>query len=183
VVIWAASVGIVINTGTALLFLPARKGDLNARAAFLHMLADAGVSAGVVVAGLAMLATGFLWIDPIVSLAVVAVIGLGTWGVLRESLDLALDAVPSGIDRGAVEDYLAALPGVTAVHDLHIWGVSTMQTALTAHLVKPDPAGDDALLARICEELAHRFGIAHATVQWERGDGTHVCRLEPPDVI
>lgn len=183
VVMWAAGVGIVVNAGTALLFLRVRKGDLNARAAFLHLMADAGVSAGVVVAGLAMLATGFLWIDPIVSLAVVAVIGFGTWGVLRESMDLALDAVPSGIDRNAVEAYLAALPGVTAVHDLHIWGVSTMQTALTAHLVKPDPVGDDALLARICEELAHRFGIAHATLQWERADGTHVCRLQSPDVI
>ena len=183
VVMWAAGVGIVVNAGTALLFVRVRRDDLNARAAFLHMAADAGVSAGVVVAGFAMLATGFLWIDPLVSLVVVAAVGLGTWGILRESLDLALDAVPNGIDRHAVETYLATLPGVTAVHDLHIWGVSTTQTALTAHLVKPDPAGDDALLARICEDLAHRFGIAHATLQWERGDGTHVCRLEPPDVV
>jgi cobalt-zinc-cadmium efflux system protein len=183
VVMWAAGVGIVVNAGTALLFLPIRKGDLNARAAFLHMAADAGVSAGVVVAGLAMVSTGLLWIDPLVSLAVVAAVGFGTWGVLRESLDLVLDAVPGGVDRAAVEAYLAGLPGVTAVHDLHIWGMSTTQTALTAHLVKPDPAGDDALLARICEDLAHRFGIAHATLQWERGDGTHVCRLESPHVI
>lgn len=183
VVMWAAGVGIVVNAGTALLFLPVRKGDLNARAAFVHMVADAGVSAGVVVAGLAMLATGFLWIDPLVSLVVVAAVAFGTWGVLRESLDLALDAVPSCVDRSAVEAYLAALPGVTAVHDLHIWGMSTTQTALTAHLVKPDPTGDDALLARICEDLAHRFGIVHATLQWERGDGTHVCRQESPHVV
>jgi len=183
VVMWAAGAGIVVNAGTALLFVRVRKGDLNARAAFLHMAADAGVSAGVVLAGLAMLTTGYLWIDPIVSLAVVAAIGLGTWGVLRESLDLALDAVPRGVDREAVEAYLAGLPGITAVHDLHIWGMSTTQTALTAHLVKPDAAGDDALLACICEELAQRFGIEHATVQRERGDGTHVCRLEPHDVI
>ncbi len=183
VVMWAAGAGIVVNAGTALLFVRVRKGDLNARAAFLHMAADAGVSAGVVLAGLAMLTTGYLWIDPVVSLAVVAAIGLGTWGVLRESLDLALDAVPRGVDREAVEAYLAGLPGITAVHDLHIWGMSTTQTALTAHLVKPDTAGDDALLACICEQLARRFGIEHATVQWERGDGTHVCRLEPHDVI
>jgi cobalt-zinc-cadmium efflux system protein len=147
------------------------------------MAADAGVSAGVVVAGFAMRATGAAWIDPVVGLFVVAAIAVGTWGVLRESLDLALDAVPRGIDRDAVEAYLCGLPGVTAVHDLHIWGMSTTENALTAHLVKPDPSGDDALLARICEDLGRRFGIAHATLQYERGDGTHVCRLEPPDVV
>jgi len=183
VVMWAAAVGIVINAGTALLFLPSSKRDLNARAAFLHMAADAAVSAGVVAAGVAILVTGRTWIDPAVSLVVVAAIGVGTWGVLRESLDLALDAVPRGIDRSAVEAYLAGLPGITAVHDLHIWGMSTTETALTAHLVKPDPCGDDALLARICEDLSSRFGIGHATLQWERDDGTHVCRLRSPDVV
>lgn len=183
VVMWAAAAGIVVNTGTALLFLRQRKSDLNARAAFVHMLADAGVSAGVVVAGLMIRATGLPWIDPAVGLVVVAAIGVGTWGVLREALDLALDAVPRGIDRDAVEAYLHGLPGVLAVHDLHIWGTSTTHTALTAHLVKPDPTGDDALLARICEDLESRFGIAHATVQWERRDGTHACRLESPHVI
>jgi cobalt-zinc-cadmium efflux system protein len=182
VVMWAAGAGIVVNGGTALLFLR-RRTDLNARAAFLHMASDAGVSAGVVVAGVAMRATGAAWIDPAVGLVVVAAIAAGTWGVLRESLDLVLDAVPRGVDRDAVEAYLTSLPGVTAVHDLHIWGMSTTESALTAHLVKPDPSGDDALLARICEDLARRFGIAHATLQWERGDGSHVCRLASPDVV
>lgn len=183
VVMWAAGAGIAVNAGTALLFLRRRHSDLNARAAFVHMVGDAGVSAGVVVAGVAMRATGAAWIDPFVGLVVVAAIAAGTWGVLRESLDLVLDAVPRGVDRDAVETYLASLPGVTAVHDLHIWGMSTTENALTAHLVKPDPSGDDALLARICEDLVRRFGIAHATLQWERADGTHVCRLEPPDVV
>jgi len=182
VVMWVAAAGILVNGGTALLFLR-RRSDLNARAAFVHMVGDAGVSAGVVAAGFAMRATGLGWIDPVVGLIVVAAIAVGTWGVLRESLDLVLDAVPRGVDRDAVEAYLASLPGVTAVHDLHIWGMSTTENALTAHLVKPDPSGDDALLARICEDLARKFGISHATLQWERGDGSHVCRLAPPDVV
>ena len=174
-VIWVAAAGVVLNTATALLFVAGRKRDLNLRAAFLHMAADAAVSAGVVVAAVVMLRTGWMWLDPTVSLVIAAVILVGTWGLLRESVDLALAAVPAGIDPAAVEAYLGGLPGVTAVHDLHIWGMSTTESALTAHLVKPDPRDDDELLARACRELHDRFGIGHATLQWERGGHPAPC--------
>lgn len=183
VVVLVASIGIVVNTATAMLFMSGRKRDLNIRGAFLHMAADAGISAGVVVAGLVIGATGLAWIDPLVSLAIVGVIAVGTWDLLRDSLNLALDAVPKGIDPDEVEAYLLGLPGVTAVHDMHIWGMSTTETALTAHLVKPDHRGDDELLARICSGLHERFGIDHATLQWERGDGSEPCRFEPKGVL
>ena len=182
-VIWVALVGIVINTATALLFLAGRKDDLNIRGAFLHMAADAGVSLGVVLAGIAIIFTGWQWLDPTVSLVIVAVILLGTWGLLRDSVNLALDAVPEGIDAEAVTAYLAALPGVAEVHDLHIWGMSTTETALTAHLVIPGIRDGDALLARVCAELHDRFGIEHATVQVERGDPAHPCTLASGEVV
>ncbi len=174
-VIWVAAAGVVLNTATALLFVAGRKRDLNLRAAFLHMAADAAVSAGVVAAGFVMLRTGWMWLDPTVSLVIAAVILVGTWGLLRESVDLALAAVPAGIDPAAVEAFLGGLPGVTAVHDLHIWGMSTTESALTAHLVKPDPRDDDELLARACRELHDRFGIGHTTLQWERGGHPAPC--------
>jgi cobalt-zinc-cadmium efflux system protein len=158
----------VINTITALLFRSGRKNDLNIRGAFLHMAADAAVSAGVAVAGSVILLSGWLWLDPALSLIIAAVILVGTWGLLRESVNLALDAVPAGIDREAVEIYLKSLPGVSAVHDLHIWGLSTSESALTAHLVKAAPADDDALIAQASRELHERFKIAHTTLQWER---------------
>jgi cobalt-zinc-cadmium efflux system protein len=163
-----AGIGFVINASTAMLFLSSRKNDLNARGAFLHMAADAAVSLGVVAAGAAILATGWAWLDPAVSLVIAVVILFGTWGLLKESLDLSLDAVPVGIDAAAVGACLAALPGVTAVHDLHVWAMSTTEVALTAHLIKPDPVGDDALIARATRELHDRFGINHVTLQWER---------------
>lgn len=169
-IIWVALIGIVINTATALLFMSGRKNDLNIRGAFLHMAADAAVSAGVVIAGIAILYTGWNWIDPVVSLVIAAVILIGTWGLLRESVDLALHAVPEGIDPQAVNTYLESLPGVTAVHDLHIWGMSTTEAALTAHLVKPDHSDDDELIARASKELHEHFGIEHTTLQWERDD-------------
>lgn len=172
-IIWVALIGIIINTATAMLFISGRKDDLNIRGAFLHMAADAAVSAGVVIAGIAILYTGWNWIDPVVSLIIAAVILAGTWGLLRESVDLALHAVPEGIDPQKVTSYLEGLPGVTAVHDLHIWGMSTTEAALTAHLVKPDHLNDDELIARASKELHDHFGIEHTTLQWERD--TEVC--------
>jgi len=169
-IIWVATAGIVVNTATALLFLRGSHHDVNIRGAFLHMAADAAVSLGVVVAGVAIYFTHWLWIDPAISLVIAAVILLSTWGVLRESLDLALDAVPKGIEPRAVEEYLAALPGVSEVHDLHIWGLSTTEAALTAHLVMPEVTYEDALLLQITRELHDRFGIEHSTLQVERGN-------------
>ena len=183
VVILVAAVGVVINTVTALLFAAGRKGDLNIRGAFFHMAADAGVSAGVVAAGLGMVVTGWSWLDPAISLAIVAVILWGTWGLLRDSVNLALDAVPEGIESGTVQAYLGELPGVAEVHDLHIWGMSTTDVALTAHLVKPALEDDDALIARASRELRQRFGIEHATLQLERGRGGIPCHLAPADVV
>ena len=167
-VIIVAAIGVVINTATALLFLSGRKTDLNIRGAFLHMAADAGVSAGVVLAGVVILTTGWPWIDPVVSLTITAIILVGTWGLLRDSFNLALDAVPAGIDPEAVKTYLSDLPGVTGVHDLHIWAMSTSETALTVHLVKPDAGDDDTLIEQASRELHDRFGIEHITIQWER---------------
>ena len=176
-----AAIGVLINGATALLFVKGRERDLNIKGAFLHMAADTGVSAGVILAGLAINLTGAQWIDPTVSLLIVVVIAIGTWGLLRDSLSLSLDGVPREIDPTAVENYLLALPGVTKVHDLHIWAMSTTETALTAHLVKPDAEIDDALLARICDELHHRFGIGHATIQLEKGET--LCRQESHQTI
>lgn len=178
-----AAVGILVNGITAWLFMSGQKQDLNIRGAFLHMAADAAVSLGVVLAALAMHFTGWLWLDPAVSLLIVLVIVVGTWGLLRESLNLALDAVPEGIHPAEVEVYLATLPGIAAVHDLHIWGMSTTDVALTVHLVKPDAKLDDALLARICKELHDRFGIEHTTVQFEVGDTDHPCGQAPAEVV
>lgn len=182
-VIWVALVGIAINTATALLFMAGRKGDLNIRGAFLHMAADAAVSAGVVVAGFAMLATGWLWLDPVVSLLIVAVIVWSTWGLLRDSVNLALDAVPEGIEVGAVKQYLNDLPAVSEVHDLHIWAMSTTETALTAHLVRSVPTCDDALLAQACRELHDTFGIEHVTLQFETGSAAHPCGQAAEDTV
>lgn len=178
-----AAIGIVINTATALMFMRGSKDDLNARGAFLHMAADAAVSAGVVLAALLMMLTGWLWIDSVTSLLIVAVIVLGTWGLLRDSLDMALDAAPRGVDPGQVRDWLAGRPGVAEVHDLHIWAMSTTETALTVHLVRPAAADHDQFLHDICSELASRFKIGHATLQIEHGDGAHACRLAPADVV
>ena len=182
-VIAVAAVGILINGATAWLFASGRKGDVNIRGAFLHMAADAAVSLGVVVAGVVMMYSGRLWIDPAVSLGIVAVIAIGTWGLLRESLDLALDAVPSGIEPAEVQAYLESLPGVVEVHDLHIWGMSTTEAVLTAHLVLPGLTDDDALLAKACHELHDRFGIHHATIQLEHGSEDYPCHLAPGHVV
>jgi cobalt-zinc-cadmium efflux system protein len=169
--IWVAAVGVAVNGLTASLFIGGRKGDLNVRGAFLHMTADAAVSAGVVVAGFVILYTGWMLIDPISSLAIVAIILLGTWGLLRDSISLVLDAVPRGIDSVAVQRFLEQLPGVAAIHHLHVWGLSTTETACTAHVVKREPQLDDDLLKQIAHELQERFGIEHTTIQFERCDG------------
>lgn len=180
-VIWVAAIGMAVNATTAFLFAAGRKGDINIRGAFLHMLADALVSLGVVVAGGAILWTGWTWLDPAAGLAVGAVIIAGTWSLLAESVNLAVAAVPNHIDSRAVEAFLAGQPGVDAVHDLHIWAMSTTETALTAHLVRPN-GSDDALLADITSGLKARFGIGHVTLQIER-DEAHACPLAPADVV
>ncbi|MBE9125425.1 MULTISPECIES: cation diffusion facilitator family transporter [unclassified Coleofasciculus] len=177
-IIVVAAVGVVINTVTALLFMSGRKEDLNIRGAFLHMAADALVSVGVVLAGVAILTTGWLWFDPIVSLIIVVVVVVGTWQLLRDSLRLALDAVPAGIEPQAVRTYLTERPGVAQVHDLHIWAMSTTETALTAHLVMPQGYPGDAFLTETVKELHDHFGVEHATLQVEIGDPNHPCRLE-----
>ncbi|MBW8771297.1 MAG: cation transporter [Gemmatimonadetes bacterium] len=178
-----AAIGIVINLGTALGFMRGREHDLNIRGAFLHMLGDAGASAGVVVAGLLIRATGRLWIDPLVSLFLAAAILWSTWGLAKDSVNLALDAVPAGIDPLEVDAALRGLEGVVEVHDLHIWGMSTTDVALTAHLIRPCHGGEDALLASATRLLRDRFGIAHATLQVEQGLAIHPCDLAAPDTV
>ncbi len=177
-----AGIGIVINTATALMFMKGSKDDLNIRGAFLHMAADAAISAGVVVAAAAMWWTGWLWLDPVVSLGIVLVIVLGTWGLLSDSLDLALDAAPRGIDPKAVKTWLAERPGVTEVHDLHIWAMSTTETAMTAHLVRPENPDNDQFLHDICGEMSSRFKIGHVTIQVESG-GVATCHLAGADAV
>lgn len=167
-IIVVAGVGVIINTGTALLFLKGREHDLNLRGAFLHMGADALLSLGVVIAGGLILWTGWAWIDPVTSLVIAAVILWGTWGLFRESANLAIQAVPASIELPEVEQTLRELPGVTAVHDLHVWSMSTTEIALTAHLVRPRVEDEDWLLARAGEEMGDRFGIRHVTIQIER---------------
>ncbi len=162
-----AAVGVLINGGTALLFM-GHAHDVNARGAFLHMAADAAVSAGVIVAALVISLTGANWIDPAVTLVVVVIIILGAWGVLREATDLAMDAAPRGVDLDAVAGFIQAQPGVAAIHDLHVWGLSTTRHALTVHVVRPEGGDDDAFLHDLCHDLDHRFGIAKVTVQIER---------------
>lgn len=178
-----AAIGIAINGLTAWMFARGRKGDLNVRGAFLHMAADAAVSAGVVVSGLVIMLTGWSWLDPLVSLGIAALILISTWGLLRDSVNLALDKVPEHVDAGQVQAWLAALPGVAEVHDLHIWALSTTETALTAHLVRPQHGQDDAFLQSLCEGLNQRFAIGHATVQVERGDQEQPCALAPAHVV
>lgn len=178
-----AAVGVVINTATALLFMRGSRSDLNLRGAFLHMAADAAISLGVVIAGAIVLATGWLWIDPAISLAIVVVILAGTWGLLRDSARLALQAVPPEIEPDAVRRWLASLDGVTEVHDLHIWAISTTEVALTAHLIMPGERPADIFYSDLAHGLDHRFGIRHPTVQIERGDGSAACKLAPSDVV
>jgi cobalt-zinc-cadmium efflux system protein len=181
-VIAVATAGIVINGITAWLFASGRKDDLNIRGAYLHMAADAAVSAGVVVAGFAIMATGWLWLDPVTSLVIVAVIIWGTWGLLRESMAMSLSAVPAVIDPTAVRNYLGQRPGVIQVHDLHIWPMSTTEIALTCHLVMPSGQPGDAFLFEISRQLRDNFGIHHTTIQVEI-DPSSECALAPEHIV
>jgi cobalt-zinc-cadmium efflux system protein len=166
-IIWVAAIGVVINAVTAMLFAEGRRKDLNIRGAFVHMAADAAVSAGVVAAGIAIIFTGWFWLDPLLSLVIVVIILIGTWGLLRDSLNMALDAVPAHIDAEAVREYLSSLPGVEEVHDLHIWAMSTTEAALTVHLVRCSPEDSDRFISRVHNELYEHFGIGHVTLQLE----------------
>ena len=182
IVLWVALLGIAINGGTAMLFISGRKNDLNIEGAFLHMASDAAVSAGVVLSALLMIATGWTWIDPVVGLLIGAVIGWSSFGVMKSAVHLSLDGVPPSVDRDAVQNWLSDRPGVTGVHDLHVWAMSTTATALTAHIVMPNGSPGDAFLDDLAEELEHHFGIQHATLQIERGNGKG-CRLAPLDIV
>ena len=182
-VIVVAAIGIVVNGVTTLLFLRGRHGDLNIRSAYLHMAADTLVSVGVVVAGVVILATGWVWVDPAVGLVIATVIVVGTWDLLRHSMRLALDAVPASIDPEAVRRYLIGRAGVAELHDLHIWPMSTTETALTCHLVMPAGHPGDAMLAALALELRDRFQIQHATIQVETGDPAHPCELVPDHIV
>jgi cobalt-zinc-cadmium efflux system protein len=180
-VIIVALVGIVINGVTALLFMSGRKKDLNIRGAYLHMMADAVVSLGVVISGVIMIWSGWQWIDPLVSLIITIVIFIGTWSLLSESLNLSLDAVPNGIDINKINDYLRGLPTVIEIHDLHVWGMSTTEPALTVHLVRTDISDNDQLLQQLNKELHDLFGIEHTTIQIEKG--TFDCSQAKVDSI
>lgn len=182
-VIVVALVGVLINTLTAALFFRDQHHDLNIRGAFLHMAADALVSLGVVVSGILIWWKGWLWIDPVTSLVIAVVIFISAWGLFHESVRLALNVTPAGIDPDSVRKYLESLPGVSDVHDLHIWALATDRTALTAHLVKPGNRGDnDALLNQIGTQLHEKFGIDHVTIQIEQSSETG-CRQAPADQI
>lgn len=183
IMIWVAALGVVINAGTALLFMGGSKTDLNVRGAYLHMAADAGVSLGVAVAGVGMLFTGWTWLDPATSLLIVTVIFVGTWGLLRDSVRLALHAAPESVDPLDVRRYLTGLPGVTEVHDLHIWGMSTSETALTVHLMMPGGHPGDDFLAEVIRRIEAEFHIGHATIQIETGTSSNLCALAPDHVV
>ena len=177
IVILVALIGIVINGSTALLFMKGRNQDINIKGAFLHLAYDALIAAGVVVAGIIILYTNWIWLDPVAGLIIVTVILGGTWGLLRQSVDLIIGAVPHGIDQQGVKNYLQNISGVKTVHDLHIWGLSTQETALTAHLIMPNQVLSDADYERINHDLHHHFNINHVTIQVEKGEAGSACKL------
>ncbi|MBI2798688.1 MAG: cation transporter [Gammaproteobacteria bacterium] len=179
-VIWVALVGVVINATTASFFLRDRASDLNIRGAFIHMAADAAVSLAVVIIGIVMQKTAWYWLDPLLTLAILAVILYGTWGLLSDSALLSLHAVPAHIDSLAIADFLRAQPAVTSVHDLHIWALSTTEVALTAHLVVPLGGPDDRWLDELCATLKRDFGIQHSTLQVGTTELDHACALMAP---
>ncbi len=178
IIIVVAAIGVLINTATALLFVKGQKHDLNIRAAYLHMAADAAISLGVVIAGVAILLTGWLWLDPLISLFIVVVILLSTWGLLRDSIDLSIDAVPEEIELSEVKEYLLNLSNVSDLHDLHIWALSTTENALTVHLVTTDALIYNHFIQEIQEHLHHHFNIAHVTIQIEKEESGFHCMLD-----
>lgn len=180
-VILVAATAILINSFSAWL-LRNKKDDLNARGAFLHLLSDAAVSLGVLIGGVVILKTGWYWVDPVVSIGVSLVIVWSTWGLLREAVNMSLDAVPASINPGEVKKYLSGLAGVVRIHDLHIWPIGTTEIALTCHLVIPKGHPDDTFMTKIADELQHKFGIGHATLQSELGSRED-CALEPTEVV
>lgn len=173
VIIIVAAIGVVINTATALLFVKGQKLDLNIRAAYLHMAADAAISLGVVLAGIAIMLTGWLWLDPLISLFIVVAILITTWKLLRDSIDLSIDAVPQDIDILQIQNYLNTLKNVSGMHDLHVWALSTTEIALTVHLETSDDVIDNSFLQEVQEHLHHHFAIAHTTIQMEKKDGDY----------
>ena len=183
VMVWVALAGIVINVGTALLFLRENHDDLNVKSAFVHMAGDAVLALGVVLSGVLIHFTQWNWLDPVMSIVISLVIVWGTWRVLKESTQLAVDAVPDKVDQVQVRKYLEALDGVAAVHDLHIWGMSTTEVALTAHLVVKTADRSDQLLNRVCTDLKSQFQIDHSTIQFESLNTSYTCHLEPDDVV
>jgi len=174
-IMWVAAVGVLVNGTTAAMFASGRKSDINVRGAFAHMAADALIALGVVGTGFMIRQTGWLWLDPATSIAIGIIIALATWGLLKESVNLAMDAVPENIDPDAVETFLLSLPGVTNVHDLHIWAMSTTEPCLTAHLTVPGETWGDSILASTKATLHERFVIENSTVQIEHGDSAHPC--------
>jgi cobalt-zinc-cadmium efflux system protein len=183
VMIWVAVLGVLINTGTAMLFMRGSKSDLNVRGAYLHMAADAAVSLGVVMAGVVMLYTGWIWLDPLASLLIVTVIFVGTWGLLRDSVRLALQAAPENVNPMDVRRFLVGLPGVAEMHDLHIWAMSTTETALTVHLVMPAGHPGDEFFENVIHQIEEQFHIGHATIQIETGTSSNPCVLAPDHVV
>jgi cobalt-zinc-cadmium efflux system protein len=181
--IWVALFGVFINVGTALMLQNSNKNDINMRGAYLHMMADAAVSLGVVFSGLAMLWLGWLWLDGAMSILIAVVILWSTWGLFRESINLTLHAVPAQIEVAMVRDYLAGLQGVAEVHDLHIWAMSTTEIALTAHLLMPAGHPGDEFLNEVSDGLEKQFHIRHATLQVEIGNSVVSCRLAPEEVV
>ncbi len=178
IIIVVAAIGVVINTVTALLFVKGQKHDLNIRAAYLHMAADAAISLGVVVAGIAIMLTGWLWLDPVISLVISVVILLGTWSLLRDSINLSIDAVPQGINVAEIKNYLLSLENISDIHDLHVWALSTTETALTVHLVTSSDIIDNTFLQEVQEYLHQHFNIAHATIQVEKESSDYICVLD-----
>lgn len=170
-----AGIGVVINAATAFLFFSGRKQDLNIKGAFLHMAADAGISLGVVIVGLVLTFTDLYWLDPVVSIVIALIIFFGTWDLLKDSTNLALDAVPKDIDKEGVEDYLNSLPVIESFHDMHIWAMSTTETALTVHVVAKEDCRNNELINKICEELRDKFKIVHTTIQIEK-PGDQDCK-------